>query len=131
VNDGELICNACYPHLIVYGEVVPGYVLGRLPPDVSPWRGMLPGHYALFIPFAHEPAFVWEVVPVAASDDDDQERRHGEAVEAMEPQFRCGPATGYHLVKACLEAGYRWENSGMPLYWLADRMARMIAEADR
>lgn len=139
-NDGTLVCSLCYPTLVVFGEVVPGYVLAYQEEEC---RDIPARHYALFDDH-HSPAFVWPQEPVESTEDrfgreesetwadDDprvlQEERHVESVAGMEEHFcRCGPMTGYRLANACLAAGYQYQNSGMPLYWLANRMARLIA----
>jgi len=138
-QDGELICAMCYPDILVYGEVMPGWVLSYHP---TAHRHVPAAHYALFN-HHHEPCFWWPHPPVESTADRDgdaeaktwadddprgiQEEEHVATVTCMGPRFKCAPEIGHALVEACIKAGWDQQNSGMPLFWLVNRMARLIA----
>jgi hypothetical protein len=143
INQGRFICELCYPDIITYGEVVPGYVLARQFEFSKHPREVPPGHYAIFTT-SHTcaPWCTFETEPVESSYDlfsrgevdgwaEDDERHedeqdHIDCVEAIEPAFKCDPVAGYWLVLACVNAGWNFQNSGMLLFWLVDRMAKLI-----
>jgi hypothetical protein len=138
--DRDRLCPTCQPDVIVYGEVVPGFTLAYSP---GGGHGLPPGHYGWFGSDPHEPWVAWPEAPVASAydrhaaaavdawaEDDprhEDEVRHLAAVEAIEPRFRMAPENGYALISACLAAGWDWQNSSQVMYWLVDRMARVIA----
>jgi hypothetical protein len=143
MNDGKYICELCCPTLVVYGEIVPGYAFAYNPDSDS--KSFKREHYLVLPHFGHGTTlFAFPQDPVEStydrytreavdswSDDDprhDVEEKHLDCMDGMEAHFRCSPEDGYSFIKACLDAGWRWQNSGMVLPWLINRMARMIAE---
>lgn len=122
--------------------MIPGWVFAYSDAEC---RKIPAQHYALFN-HPHEPCFTWPQEPVESAEDKHgreaafqwadndplsiQEDRHINNVLGMEEHFKCDIMTGYHLVSACKDAGYSQQNSGMPLFWLANRMARLINKED-
>ncbi|MBC8737358.1 hypothetical protein F6X40_11140 [Paraburkholderia sp. UCT31] len=49
-----------------------------------------------------------------------------EAAERLQPALELDAVTGYRLVKACVEVGYRPGEDGFLHYWLMHRMATIV-----
>jgi hypothetical protein len=119
---GAWVCGSCFKGATIYGEVIPGIVLVRMPEGRR-----LGGHWGLAV--EHSCVYNWERRPSLESEDDSGWGSSNELfLEALDDALLSYPVSGHALVEACLKAGYDWEHSGLVHVWIGERIAAMVAE---
>ena len=120
---------------VYYGEVVPGWGLVRLinKASTSPFIidnfGLEMEEGDLGLTYGNDPSFIFEVDPIPGEWETTDEKLaiEGLATWAHYEQMLnyCDPVTGYNLVNACIEAGYKIEDNDFA-GWLCNRMYQTL-----
>jgi hypothetical protein len=124
------MCLQCLVDPVAWHDVIPGYSLMKATKPHPDWQKWGLVHI-------NDPSFVWEVDPVKDPnfeldplDVETYEREvvndfdYWDAVDIFEQSIKCSPMSGYHLVKACMDAGYVPEADGDRVTaWLFHRLA--------
>ncbi|WP_126223284.1 hypothetical protein [Burkholderia ambifaria] len=133
------MCEQCTAKAeMVVDNVVPGFHLMVATAGSHHWRkgwfGLVEQNDPSFVfegPLLQDPTWGWSDDAINAMSTAIQaalEHFHNR-VEEFESALEADPMTGYRLVSACLQAGYRPREDGSLQYWLMHHMATKAAQS--
>lgn len=126
------MCLQCFAAAkLIKQNVLPGFSLMQSQEDAPGWPK---GHFGLVQ--VNDPMVVFAgpllVDPFKGEDEDSAEwmpeKPDGcdgfqEAAQALEQALKLDAVSGYRLVRACIESGYKPKSDGLLGYWLLDFLA--------
>lgn len=130
-NNGDYICETCYPDLKIYGEVIPDHYLAYDESKNEWWLSNSSYHHdCLIFKFGAKP----ELDPLNLIDEPenkndvlyDQSSKWIDEINLYSDTFIFNPITGHALVEAATQKGWKREVHGFLLLYIVHQSAELI-----
>ncbi len=115
------MCKQCFTDPVGW-DIAPGYTLMKATKPYDGWD-----RWAFVI--CNDPEFVWSTDPSPEPDIDKDGGlwcKWSDEADELRTLLKGSPVWGYRLVEACRKVGYRPDRNGNLVYWLWDRMGKLI-----